>query len=144
MLFIASCTCRRGPRGTLSVSLISVLRGGGISARVPNQSFGQLARCGLAVSGSGGYGCRSVLPNLPRAPAGGPQLFQKHLVAQSIHALPETAVAVCAQLPFLRQPLHRFALPNRSVAFNVINHFRLKHEEAAVDQIGRASCRERV
>src|SRR5437016_141208 len=140
MLFIASCICRRGPRGTVSVSPTSGLRGAGSQPAYPinycpvSPQLGWLTPF-FPVSGRGCAGCRCsrVLPNLPRAPAGGPQLFQKHLVAQSIHALPETAVAVCAQLPFLRQPLHRFALPNRSVAFNVINHFGLKHEEAAVD-----------
>src|SRR6266702_1133087 len=70
--------------------------------------------------------------------ARGPQVFQKHFVAQGVHALPKTAVAIGAKFRLLRQGLHRFALPDRRIASNVINDLGFENEESTVDPAGAA------
>src|SRR3546814_11525304 len=98
-----------------------------------------------------------LVPDLPGRPAARPLLFQQHLVAQGVHALPVALVPVRAELAPRHEALQRRLLPDRRIAVDEIEHFRLADEEAAVDEaavagllladglpIGRAAGREKV
>src|SRR5919106_1913873 len=73
------------------------------------------------------------LPDLPRWPARGPLLLEHHLVAQSVHGVPEAGVPVRRELVLVSESLHGLALPHGLVAVDVVQHRRLDDEEAAVD-----------
>src|SRR2546421_5007410 len=75
----------------------------------------------------------SPFPNLPRRLAVAPEALKQNLVAQSVHALPEAAVAIGGELAVGGQPLHRVGLQATAVTAQVVEDFRLEHEEAAVD-----------
>src|SRR5690606_40422026 len=72
-------------------------------------------------------------PLLPRCLAAVPEPFEQLLVAQRVHRLPETVVAICGELSRGRQFLHRAALPDGVVAIDQLDHLLLEHEEPAVD-----------
>src|SRR3546814_17817970 len=75
-----------------------------------------------------------LVPDLPGRPAARPLLFQQHLVAQGVHALPVALVPVRAELALRPEALQRRLLPDRPIAVDEIEHFRLADEEAAVDE----------
>src|SRR5688500_14421603 len=61
-------------------------------------------------------------------------------VAQGIHWLPETGVAVSRKLAFFGQLLHRVTFPDRAIVFNIVKYFRLQHKETTVYPWHVATC----
>ena len=56
---------------------------------------------------------------------------------QRVHTLPEAFVLPCLQLSFVSESLHRFQFPLRIIAADVVEDFRLQHEEGAVNPVVR-------
>src|SRR5262245_16570368 len=74
-----------------------------------------------------------ALSDLPGRLPFDPQIFQQALVAQRVHALPETFVLICGKLAVLRQRLQRLVLEPAFVVGDEIEDLRLQHEKSAVD-----------
>src|SRR3546814_17263679 len=66
-----------------------------------------------------------LVPDLPGRPAARPLLFQQHLVAQGVNALPVALVPVRAELALRHEALQPRRLPDRPLAVTDIEHSRL-------------------
>src|SRR4051812_30862155 len=73
------------------------------------------------------------LPDFPGRPAGGPEPFQRLLVVQRVHRLPETLVPERGELPVFGQSLHGPALPHGLVVVDEVEDGTFEDEKAAVD-----------
>src|SRR5918993_1942992 len=74
-----------------------------------------------------------VSPDVPGRLAGVPELLEKVLVAQGVPRPPEAVGMMNAHLPLGHKALERFALPDRSVALDIVGDLRAQDEIAAVD-----------
>src|SRR5262249_46191403 len=82
--------------------------------------------------GLGSVGSREALPNLPRRIAARVQVVEQLLVAEGVHALPETGGSVRDELSIGDQPLER--LLHQLFSFlQIIENGALEGEEASVD-----------
>src|ERR1700688_786516 len=76
---------------------------------------------------------QTLSPTLPGCLSGSPHFLQMIFISQGIHRLPKALVEPGAKLAFPSQPIHRFPLPYRRVAIDIVDYARRKHKEAAID-----------
>src|SRR5439155_18656711 len=76
---------------------------------------------------------RSSLPHLPGGFSRDPELFEKILFFERIHAGPESGMSISHELTFPRETLDRRPLPDRLIALDVVENLPIQHEKAAVD-----------